>query len=203
VKRWVLRVLTFISLLLCIVAAALCLISYKTRIEFHGWRNSIYVNAKGEPTGAEEEGNGTVDLIFGRGGAMFEYRDEPPSGPDRRIDTWRFVRGADPFTFSSDPDEIYYPLPYSIMGYSAEEQFWEHFGSALVVRWSAGETHWITLEAPLFAVAALFALAPSYGVWRRWRDRRRRDAAKCITCGYDLRATPDRCPECGTARAAE
>jgi hypothetical protein len=59
--------------------------------------------------------------------------------------------------------------------------------------------YWYGLELPYWLVCAVAAVLPFRG-FVRWRRRRRRSArGGCPTCGYDLRATPGRCPECGTA----
>jgi hypothetical protein len=53
--------------------------------------------------------------------------------------------------------------------------------------------HWIAATACALPPLAWFALV----VPKRIRQRRRKRRGLCPACGYDLRATPERCPECG------
>ena len=56
-----------------------------------------------------------------------------------------------------------------------------------------------TIRAPMWPIAVLFAVAlPGIELAHRLRRHRRRKMGQCIKCGYDLRGSEDRCPECGT-----
>jgi hypothetical protein len=50
---------------------------------------------------------------------------------------------------------------------------------------------------PFFATAAAFAIVSIMAVRLGRRATRLRDGL-CVTCGYDLRASVDHCPECGS-----
>jgi hypothetical protein len=54
-----------------------------------------------------------------------------------------------------------------------------------------------SITFPLWLPAILFSAIPAARLYRR---ARRFGPAFCATCGYDLRGTPERCPECGLTR---
>ena len=67
--------------------------------------------------------------------------------------------------------------------------------------WYAGDGRTSRFAAtPYWCLFAIAALAPAAQLLLRLHRRRRARGGLCAACGYDLRATPGRCPECGTTR---
>jgi hypothetical protein len=107
---------------------------------------------------------------------------------------WRFE--SDPPT--SAVNDLIEVLVLSISSGDTSEH-WDHGGFAWS-RWrSASRKSSIArLVLPFWFLVLFTAILPLSRLLFRLRTKRDPHGL-CRLCGYDLRATPDRCPECGTA----
>jgi hypothetical protein len=84
------------------------------------------------------------------------------------------------------------------------ERWWEHAG--VYVRRSEEPTgpvpqviapSSVMVMVPYWLLVVVSGIGPGVWVIRWWRRRRRVREGCCMKCGYDLRASEGRCPECG------
>ena len=83
----------------------------------------------------------------------------------------------------------------NVLGFGFVEQRARYYSTS-------GPVTALSVSIPLWSIAlpagSFFAIRAGRG-WRKWKRSR---LGLCANCGYDLRATPDRCPECGAVSAA-
>jgi hypothetical protein len=104
------------------------------------------------------------------------------------------------------------PAQQSFWRYFSESQsyasFWQRNRGALdfSLSYRGNPVSSLELRFPQWLPIVLTGLPPLAWIFynrrylrRRWRAMR----GQCAECGYDLRATPERCPECGTVAGKE
>lgn len=77
-------------------------------------------------------------------------------------------------------------------GFEAAERY---YGNG---RMSTESIRVVRFSVPMWFLVLLFGLAPGY--WLTHRPVH--PGGHCQSCGYDMRETPDRCPECGECPAS-
>ena len=154
-----------------------------------------------------------VDFDSDSGSIFFYVRRSTPDAriPDREtLDHWKtfYPIGTRLRRDSSAPTHDDYPFPYGRFTANEKTDFDKvgFFLGSYTLSYinsdeSTPEFRVRVVRLPAWLLLALFGIAPVARVHRRLRDvlrAIRHRPGRCVSCGYDLRASKDRCPECGT-----
>jgi hypothetical protein len=177
--RRLLNLLTAVSLLLCVAVCVLWVRSYWVRDQWtYRWRE---VHGDNDTFGAFG-----LTLLGGQVWAGYWWQDNthlrrPHEG--FTADAWRVG--------SIQQQDAHFPPPVGVDSRAWRLGFgWSWYSQGGNAERGVIMPHWL-----LLAISA----APAASVVARRRWSRLRPEVACQRCGYDLRATPGRCPECGTA----
>jgi hypothetical protein len=183
VRRWPFIILSVLSLVLCVATTALWLRSYWT---FDHYDRIQRVRADDSQAIRQwyfmSDGGGVKLTVFTAEGSTV------PGLWGSNLGTWW---GHEPATgyvrFGNDR-----AVAIGWLGVGWGGGKWNQVDGSLTT-----EDSWIVF--PHWMAVALFGLTPAVWLATFVRKRRRLANGLCRHCGYDLRATPDRCPECGAA----
>jgi hypothetical protein len=181
VRRRLLNLVTLLSLLLCLAVCALWVRSV------WGFCDAITATRASSWTAYSCENTLCLQRVFKVGGPSAASASVLPAS-----NRWQVGLGG----------KVYGPRYHQMMSTRSPHVggFSPDVSSGPYDAWSRTEVRFLAF--PHWVVAALCAVVPLARLAVGVRDRRRHATGLCPRCGYDLRATPDRCPECGTAASS-
>ncbi|MDB5292350.1 MAG: hypothetical protein JWL69_3591 [Phycisphaerales bacterium] len=182
-------ILAALSLMACLISAGAWVRSYFVG---NGWVLMLNRPAPGEVF------NVSHAFYIGRGGFFYQHETDHISDPT----LWPVY--AKPREITTIPFGPVYPhasggttSASNCFGFERSKNQWAT---------ATQNVSHFSMTVPCYAVTLPLAFAPAVWLMRFRRSRRMRRLARtgfCRKCGYDLRATPGRCPECGEAAVAD
>ena len=212
--RRLLNLVTALSLLVCVATVVMAVRSY-----FVGEQWNFAPRPAPPIAGAPGPWTQSWHVASEHGRLMFLNTKLPdPQGPGGRPSrapgyehrsSVSVPRGGNPFGYGTPKGERHVSVP-GVEFFSrpaqvipapspplAGDQPGTYLGDATLTGWRyVGVSWWL--------LAAVASILPARWAWRWRRERRAKRLGQnlCVRCGYDLRGTPDRCPECGTIAPA-
>jgi hypothetical protein len=179
-RRRLFTLLSALSLLLCV---ATCLSWLSNCAAGWGW------NIDFERTHSDRRGRSAYAMLESGGGICFELSSDrwttnDPAELDEYRAMWSSKDGFDGYWRPGDD----YPRPKSHGFIRGGFSLWRDVSRSTEKEYQ--------LIVPCWFVILVAGLMPGIWVFRKRRGSGG-IGSLCPSCGYDLRATPERCPECG------